>query len=130
MLPARVVRRTVSLLLLVAAQAWQLEAPAGAARDGAVHHEPASAAATHTGVSAGVSTGDHGHEDGLPPGQHRHGSQHQHGTLADHCSHAHGLTALTAVDLAFPARTALLPRGEHNVTSRWSPADHFRPPRA
>lgn len=53
----------------------------GLLRDGSIHHESTASAATH----ASFSGGEHGHEDGLP-----HGTEHQHGTPADHCTHQHG----------------------------------------
>ena len=119
-------RRAFCVVLLIAAPAWQLEAAAGMARDGAVHHESASAAATH----AGVSTGDHGHEDGLPPGQHRHGTQHQHGTLADHCSHAHGFAALSVFEVLFALQVIPHRQVDLTVCLAWSAASQFHPPRA
>ena len=128
MLPVRLrsLRRVLGLALLIAAPAWQLEAAIGASRDGPVHHETAGAAATH----APASTGDHGHEDGLPPAQHHHGNQHQHGTPADQCSHAHGFAALSALDISFPSE--LLPQAQfdQNVSLTLFPTNQFHPPRS
>lgn len=72
------------LLLLTAGSA--LESALGELRDGAVHHESSAAAAFH----ALDAQGDHGHEDGSLPGDHRHSRGHEHGTGSDHCTHQHG----------------------------------------
>lgn len=98
----------------------------GVLRDGAVHHESASAAASHTNGR----TGDHGHEDGLPAAQHRHGPQHQHGTVADHCTHAHGFATLSTFDLSFVSRLVPLRHVDRSTRYTSSPADQFHPPRA
>lgn len=76
-------RRVVALLMLLSVTFSNVETVNGALRDGEVHHEGAIEAASH----AQVATGDHGHEDHEP-----HGSDHQHGTSSDHCTHQHGPT--------------------------------------
>ena len=120
------VRRVLGLALVIATPVWQLEAVAGVMRDGVVHHEAASAAASHTSATSG----EHGHEDGLPPAQHPHGSQHQHGTPADHCSHAHGFAVVTAFSMGFHSHVFPHPQIEDSVSFAWSPSDQFHPPRA
>ncbi|MEK7667191.1 MAG: hypothetical protein AAB409_00915 [Gemmatimonadota bacterium] len=78
-------RRLIALLLTVVVANSVMESASGLLRDGVIHHESASAADAHR---SSVRLGDRGHEDGmlkLP-----HNGQHQHGTAADHCTHAHG----------------------------------------
>lgn len=77
-------RRLTALLMLVATTTGSVETTMGEVRDGEVHHESVAAAANH----AHEARGDHGHEDSNTHAER--GPDHQHGTAADHCTHAHG----------------------------------------
>ena len=67
--------------MLLAITFSSAETVMGLLRDGSVHHETMASAASHSVLTGG----EHGHEDGVP-----HGTEHQHGTPADHCTHQHG----------------------------------------
>lgn len=71
----------------------------GLLRDGRVHHETTATAGVH---GNSTPTGEHGHEDGTASGpSHTHAPDHQHGTSADHCTHAHGAGIVPAQDFSF-----------------------------
>ena len=81
-------RSIVALALLMGYGIASAEVIFGEVRDGAVHHESAAEALNHA-VHDAMDTGEHGHEDA---GEHpEHGPDHQHGTSADHCTHAHSV---------------------------------------
>ena len=119
--------RLVALVLLVSFVASSFEAVAGVVRDGSVHHETVTAALTHSSEG----TGEHGHETASEtPGQ-DHGPDHQHGTGADHCTHAHGAALLTPTAVALVDDEVRIPP----VASQVTPSDYrapplFHPPRA
>lgn len=117
-------RRLLSLLLLMTVFAYMAEPVLGVLRDGEVHHESGAVAAVHQGQH-GV---EHGHEDG--PLSHEHGPDHQHGTSADHCTHHHGATLTATFTLAVSSarQAALLPDAPHHALRFLSAP--FRPPRA
>jgi hypothetical protein len=113
--------RLISLLMLLSITFSTAERVIGAIRDGEVHHESSSLAATHAVFSAG----EHGHED-----HSEHGPEHKHGTSADHCTHQHGTTVPVA-KLAFAFRGGEISSAV--VEEPVSPKDHlpdpsFRPP--
>lgn len=118
-------RPYIALALLVGYLASSAEAVLGVVRDGTVHHESAAAAAVHQGASHG----EHGHED--PGAGAEHGSEHQHGTSGDHCTHAHGVS-LPAI-CAFTVRAAIAAATEPSpplLESGVYAVSHFRPPKA
>ena len=123
------IRRIVSLALLVAFSLASVEAAAGETRDGEVHHETVGEATVHH--DAMVLQGDHGHEDSVPPADHDHGPEHQHGTSADHCTHFHGvgLTATTAVFPTGGVTIALSFQELDSHTDRWTQAP-TQPPKS
>lgn len=102
-----VLHRLAALLMLLTVTFSYGETVIGVLRDGTVHHESTAAAATH----ALFAQGEHGHEDGSS-----HGSDHEHGTPADHCTHHHG--------------TVLHPRSPGVVTFSHASTQVFLEPRA
>src|SRR5688572_13702768 len=118
-------RRCLSLALFLGYSASTGEATIGPLRDGAVHHESPASAAAHQEASRG----DHGHED--PGAGAEHGSDHQHGTSGDHCTHAHGMglpsaSAMVAIMIRDEATVEAVPLTPDGTTLR----SHFRPPKA
>jgi hypothetical protein len=118
-------RRLIALALLLGYGASAAEAAVGVVRDGAVHHESAAAAAVHQESHHG----DHGHED--PGTDAEHGSEHQHGTSGDHCTHAHGtsLPAVCDLDVATQVEATARPTAPP-LGSGTAATSHFRPPKA
>jgi hypothetical protein len=123
------VRKLVSVLLLVLFQASSLEAVVGLARDGAVHHETVAQAAAHAEL-AEPGDAEHGHEAASEAPDAEHGPDHQHGTGADHCTHAHGTALFGPLSplgfdavLTPPAPTVM------RTPSHCSAARFFHPPR-
>ena len=113
-------RRFIGIALLILAPASAVEPVVGVVRDGAVHHESAATAATHRDAG---SQGGHGHEDSVPT--------HQHGTPADHCTHAHGVACMeTAAALSFRSVLSRLHRRDAVVRQGGPALDAFHPPRA
>lgn len=92
------IRRYVAAAALLGVGFGAFEPAVGLARDAAIHHEGAIEAAAH----AATQNGEHGHEHALEGGAESdsHGPEHQHGTSADHCTHAHG-AAMTTVMSGF-----------------------------
>jgi ABC-type nickel/cobalt efflux system permease component RcnA len=126
-------RRFIALILLIFSTATSLEAVVGQVRDGEVHHETAARATQH----AARTTGEHGHEHGMSAqSQDRdasgeeHGPKHQHGTGADHCTHAHG-PALSADGSHLTAASvrARMPRLDVPVPSEITVPPLYHPPR-
>ena len=120
-------RRAVAVLLLLSFHAASLEAVAGLVRDGSVHHETVTAAFAHSSEG----TGEHGHETASETPNQDHGPDHQHGTGADHCTHAHGAALLTPTAVALVDDETWTPP----VASQATPSDYrapplFHPPRA
>lgn len=126
-------RRFIALILLLFSTATSLEAVVGPMRDGEVHHETAAQATEH----ASRATGEHGHEhemsahaDDHDATGEEHGPQHQHGTGADHCTHAHGpALSVAGAHLAVAAVRARLPRLDVPVPSEHSVPPLHQPPR-
>lgn len=117
--------RHIALLLLIAYATATAETVVGAVRDGAVHHESTIAALVHQETHHG----DHGPEDsGLGA---KHGPNHRHGTGADHCTHAHGVSLPTACAFEVPAGavTETFEVPEPRPAGR-APDTDLRPPRA
>jgi len=114
----------MGLALLMGYGASIGEAATGVLRDGLVHHESSADAAVHQETSRG----DHGHEDRRAGAEH--GSEHQHGTSGDHCTHAHSMGLPT--HFVFGVVCDVFVTG---LTTSRSPAGeansfHFRPPKA
>jgi hypothetical protein len=119
--------RLIAAASLLALAASSSESLVGELRDGEVHHESvASAASHHDGMGL---RSDHGHEDGGTT-RHRHGSKHQHGTTADHCTHAHGqgVTATFAWDCQ--AFTTVVEFPDPGTSISFVSTVPFGPPRA
>jgi hypothetical protein len=113
-------RRFVAALLLLAFHASSLEAVAGVVRDGSVHHESVTQAATH----AAEGRAEHGHEAVSDEPDEEHGPQHQHGTGSDHCTHAHGTALVGSVaGVALDAQLSW-----PTIVVAWSPSDFRAPP--
>ena len=83
-----ILSRFLASFLLMVLTAGQIESGVSLIFDGEVHHESAVTALDHAGMG-----GEHGHEDSDAP-THPHDDDHQHGTSADHCTHAHGVAVL------------------------------------
>ena len=120
-------RRTLSVVLLLSFLASSFEAVAGLVRDGSVHHETVTAAFAHASGGAG----EHGHETEAEAPEQDHGPDHQHGTGADHCTHAHGAALTTPTAVALVDDEVWTPP----VASQATPSDYrvpplFHPPRA
>lgn len=116
----RAARTALATLLLVSFLASSFEAVAGLARDGSVHHEKTTEALAH--VSGG--TGEHGHEAASEAPTEDHGPDHQHGTGADHCTHAHS----AAVLMQAPAATVIPDASMRSLPVSSTLADHREPP--
>ncbi|MGH7568889.1 MAG: hypothetical protein ACREMW_09625 [Gemmatimonadales bacterium] len=127
MLLRTALRRLIGIALFILTPASTLEAVVGVVRDGSVHHEGTAVAAEHQVMG---TNGDHGHEDGLPPWQHRHTPQHQHGTAADHCTHVHGVALTASYDLTLGTPVLDQPQTEPPIHTDWSSRGEFHPPRA
>lgn len=120
-------RKVVAFALLVSFVAASFEAVAGLARDGSVHHETVTEALTHS--TEGAS--EHGHEAASEAPDQEHGTDHQHGTGADHCTHPHGAALLTPTLVALVDDEIRMPP----VAPQVIPSNHrapplFHPPRA
>ena len=118
----RYVRRGLALAILLAYMASAAEAVVGVVRDGAVHHESTLAAAVHRAEHLE----DHGYQHVEHEAQ---GSDHGHGTSADHCTHVHGvsLPTLCGFELLAPTRAgreAVVPVPPSDVV----PSIRLRPP--
>lgn len=130
-------RRLIALILLVFSTATSLEAVVGPVRDGEVHHETAARATQHATRTTGEHGHEHGHDDGMsaqaedPDGSgEEHGPKHQHGTGADHCTHAHGpALSVDGTHLTVAAVRARLPRLDVPVPSEHSAPPLHQPPR-
>jgi hypothetical protein len=109
-------RRIVALLGVALLSVASLEPVAGSVRDGRVHHESTATAAGHSAFARG----DHGHED-VGGTSHERDSDHEHGTSADHCTHAHGAVSVSYVQLPFASSThAVLSRETFSGTERFT----------
>lgn len=117
-------RRSIALALLLGYSASAAEATVGVVRDGAVHHESSAAAAVHQETRQG----DHGHED--PGAGAEHGSDHQHGTAGDHCTHTHGMSIPSACDFEVVASVEAAVEVSPLMRTGTSQGSHFRPPKA
>lgn len=118
MIARNAVGRLIAFALLALLPASAAEAVVGAVRDGAVHHESSTAATLHTDSGSP----SHGHEDHAPG--------HQHGTLADHCTHAHSIAPIEhGLRLKFggPIHTSSEP--SPSLYRRTLPLEEFHPPR-
>lgn len=123
----RVRRRLVAGVLLLGVTASSFEAVAGLLRDGSVHHETVAQALAHPSQR----TGEHGHETASEAPDQDHGPDHQHGTGADHCVHAHSAALLSPKAVALADGEVGMPP----IASLAIPSDHrapplFHPPRA
>ena len=119
-------RRFIALVTFLAMAGSITEPALGVLRDGTVHHEAVTSAASHAERAAG---GD-GHENGARAG-HPHDGDHQHGTGADHCTHQHG-HALVAGDrpVLQPAAPPPSAPGTESLPLRGRyPLAQFHPPR-
>jgi hypothetical protein len=121
-------RRAIALTLLALMALTSVESAEGLVRDGEVHHESSATAAAH----ASDLSGEHGHEDVEPSSQPeeegsapQHGPDHQHGTGADHCTHAHG----PAISIAGTSMHVAILRASDLPVIFKTPADHIRTPR-
>ena len=120
-------RRLLTLLLLLLTAASALESVLGELRDGTVHHESSATAAFH----ALDAQGDHGHEDGSLPADHRHSRGHEHGTGSDHCTHQHGTAMLvTPFEPLFSSFGQEIPPAGRSRGPHGTPTPLFHPPRA
>ena len=113
-------RRIVAMTLLLSFYATSVEAVVGVVRDGTVHHETASEAMRH----AESGPPEHGHEVETDAPGSEHGKDHQHGTGADHCTHAHG----TAVLITAPRSSVQTEDVVNLIEVVASIADHHEPP--
>lgn len=118
-------RSLTSLILLLAAIVSFVEPVVGQVRDGEVHHR--------TGiqqVDASSPAGAHDSQGTKDGPAHPPGSDHKHGTAADHCTHQHAAALVPTLSFALPAQTsevALLESTRH--FGRFS-GRLFHPPRA
>ena len=106
--------RPMALVILATVVVSALEPVAGLARDGAVHHETAAQAATHSGFA----NADHAHESNGPGSPSDSDTDHEHGSNSDHCTHMHGI--------AHPA----LPSFDHFAAIIWLHDAGSRPVRS
>jgi hypothetical protein len=99
----------------------------GVLRDGSIHHESSAAAVAHESSAPR----EHGHEDGSAQTPHQdHGPQHQHGTAADHCTHAHGLALAAEEAVGFTAILVTVESNDPTGHPTRSQQTHTPPPRA
>ncbi|MFQ5549615.1 MAG: DUF2946 family protein [Gemmatimonadales bacterium] len=94
-----------------------LEPIVGLVNDGDVHHESALVAASHSGSTPA----QHAHEDLRHQSSDGKHDGHEHGSAADHCTHAHGALLRATQSLAFvsverPMESLEIARGR-SVTS-------------
>jgi len=120
-------KRLIAASMLLSVAVSSLEAVEGEARDGEVHHETAVEASTH----ATAANADHAHESAPDEGPDENGSEHEHGTATDHCTHAHGMA------LPVPGARSVLtsdhrspPSHLINTPTDWSATPRLQPPRA
>jgi hypothetical protein len=118
----------MAITLFLAIGGSSTESVAGQLRDGAVHHESATAATRH--YDGAQARGVHGHEDSAAPGAHQHGTRHEHGTSADHCTHVHGLGLVTS--FIFPRSVDMqeIGFGDISLAARAATSPIKHPPRA
>jgi hypothetical protein len=100
-------RRSVTLFVLIMMMASRAEAVTGEVRDGDVHHESTAEAVVHAQDPHGAHAHDGADavndqapeptkdtraapEDGT--------SSHEHGSASDHCTHVHGVAAMSSMD--------------------------------
>jgi hypothetical protein len=112
-------RRAIAVVLLVMTSASGAESVFGVLRDGEMHHVSAAAAVTHR--NADPQSGQ-GQEDSQPT--------HQHGTPADHCTHAHGVAIINPA-FHFSAGTSISTQhlADPAIHTGRSSLDEFHPPR-
>lgn len=118
-------RRLAALLLLFVTFGSNAESVVGVLRDGEVHHESPMAAAQHVADGAG----NHGHEDAAASGTDHGGSQHDHGTSADHCTHTHSAALLPVFALELPTRELSVDFTEPAVHLARTSYPLFHPPK-
>ena len=119
-------RRAFALVLLAAIMGFTVEPVVGVVRDGDVHHETAAEAAAHSGLASA----DHAHEQtDSRSSEHTDGS-HEHGSSADHCSHAHGPALLGAFAFEIATTQKLFSFDEPVRIRMSTPTALTHPPRA
>ena len=121
----RVVRRAAFVLLL-AIMGFTLEPVVGVVRDGDVHHETAAEAATHSGLA----TAGHAHEQNDSQTSEDSESDHEHGSNADHCTHAHGIAHPAMPSFDFFAAMTWLEISFSQASQSLTPTSATPPPNA
>lgn len=120
-----VARTLARLTIIVFTLGSNVEPVLGLVRDGGVHHESPVAAVAHQAAG-----GDHGHEDvSGPTTDPQHDLPHQHGTAADHCTHAHGAGLPTSIVVAFAAPTVGVEDADHTPDATGCSPIRIPPPR-
>ena len=118
--------RRISFVILAAITVFTLEPVMGVVRDGAVHHETSARAAAHSflagaGHAHGTIESDRADDSG---------QRHEHGSSADHCSHAHGLALVGTFVFEIGTTETLLSFDEAARNPMHTPTALTHPPRA